>query len=91
MPLLRSASAERARGGGTRERCANGHDGVVFGTRTLMRRLGPIGVALTVYDVWRRLPAKQREQLLDQGIRHGSRAARFVIDQGNAQLKKHRD
>jgi hypothetical protein len=58
--------------------------------RFLVRRLGPVGVALTVYDVWRHLPRKQREQLLELGRKHGTRAARFVIDEGSAQLKKRR-
>ncbi len=39
------------------------------------RRLGPIGLALTAYDVWRRLPAAQREQLLQATRKHGPRLA----------------
>lgn len=53
------------------------------------RKLGPLGAALTAYDIWRRLPAKQREQLLAHGVKHGSRVARYVIDEGSAQVKKH--
>jgi len=66
-----------------------GHDGSMpVLARFLIRRLGPVGVALTVYDVWRHLPAKRRQQLLDQGQNHGTRAARFVIKEGSAQIRK---
>jgi hypothetical protein len=58
--------------------------------RVLVRRLGPIGVALTVYDVWRHLPPKRRQQLLDLGRKHGTRAAGYVVREGSAQLKKRR-
>ena len=44
----------------------------------LLRRLGPAGVVLTAYDVWRRIPARQRKRLLAAARRGGSRiAARF--------------
>lgn len=59
----------------------------LFG-KALTRKLGPLGVALTAYDIWRRLPEKQREQLLAHGVKHGSRVARYVIDEGSAQVKK---
>jgi hypothetical protein len=58
--------------------------------RFLIRRLGPVGVALTIYDLWRHLPAKKRKQLVNQGRTHGTRAARFVIKQGAAQIRKRR-
>jgi TRAP-type C4-dicarboxylate transport system substrate-binding protein len=38
-------------------------------------RPGPIGVALTLYDVWRRLPPKQRKQFLELARKYGPRAA----------------
>ncbi|MGH2996102.1 MAG: hypothetical protein ACRDN6_06825 [Gaiellaceae bacterium] len=43
--------------------------------RLLTRRAGPIGLALTAYDLWRRLPPKQRKQLLDSARKHGPRLA----------------
>jgi hypothetical protein len=47
--------------------------------RLLSRRAGPLGLALTAYDIWRRLPPKQRRQILDVTRKHGPRvAARFV-------------
>jgi hypothetical protein len=57
-------------------------------TRLLSRRAGPIGVALTAYDLWRRLPEKQRRQLLEQGRLHGSKIAGKAAKQGATQLRK---
>jgi hypothetical protein len=57
-------------------------------TKLLGRRAGPIGLALTAYDLWRRLPAKQRQQLLDQGRRHGTRIATQAAKQGASRLRK---
>jgi hypothetical protein len=34
-------------------------------------RIGPIGLALTAYDVWRRLPPRQRRLVLQQARRYG--------------------
>ena len=44
-------------------------------SRLVTRRMGPLGVALTVYDVWRRIPPKQRAQILEQGRKHAPIAA----------------
>jgi hypothetical protein len=57
-------------------------------TRLLSRRAGPVGVALTAYDLWRRLPEKQRRQLLAQGRLHGSRIAGKAAKQGATHLRK---
>ena len=38
-------------------------------------RPAPIAVALTLYDVWRRLPPKQRQQVLLLARRHGPTVA----------------
>jgi len=64
------------------------HGGVAFLPKVLGRRLGPVGVALTVYDVWRHLPAKQREQLIEQSVKHGTRAGRFVASEGSKQVRR---
>jgi hypothetical protein len=42
-------------------------------------RPGPIGIAITLYDVWRRLPPKQRKQALALARKHGPRAAAKLI------------
>ena len=42
-------------------------------------RPGPIGLAITLYDVWRRLPPKQRKQVLDLARKHGPKAATKLL------------
>ncbi|MFN2629247.1 MAG: hypothetical protein ABR569_11510 [Gaiellaceae bacterium] len=40
-----------------------------------LRRIGPLGVALTAYDIYKRLPARQRRQVRDLALKHGPRVA----------------
>ena len=54
----------------------------------LGRKPGAIGLALTAYDLWRRLPEAQRRQLLEHGRRHGSRLAVQAAKRGTTQLRK---
>jgi hypothetical protein len=42
----------------------------------LMRRAGPLGVALTAYDVWKRLPQNQRQAIIGQARRYGPQLLR---------------
>ncbi len=42
-------------------------------------RPGPVGIAITLYDVWRRLPPKQRQQVLMLARRYGPTAAAKVL------------
>jgi hypothetical protein len=42
----------------------------------LTRGAGVAGMALTVFDVWRRLPPKQRRWVARQARKHGPRLAR---------------
>jgi TRAP-type C4-dicarboxylate transport system substrate-binding protein len=44
-------------------------------------RPGPIGLALTLADVWRRLPPKQRKQLLAAAREHGPKVAKLAAQQ----------
>jgi hypothetical protein len=37
----------------------------------LTPRVGPVGVALTLFDLWRRLPPKQRQQAFELARKHG--------------------
>jgi hypothetical protein len=37
--------------------------------------MGPLGVALTAYDIYRRLPPRQRKQLLALARKHGPTVA----------------
>jgi hypothetical protein len=42
--------------------------------RRLLRR-EPIALVLTAYDIWRRLPPKQRKQALKLARKHGPKLA----------------
>jgi hypothetical protein len=55
--------------------------------RLLSRRAGPIGLALTAYDIWRRLPKKQRRQILDATRKHGPRVAARVMNGAKRRTK----
>jgi len=33
--------------------------------------MGPIGIALTAFDVWRRIPPKVRRRIVKQARKHG--------------------
>jgi hypothetical protein len=44
-------------------------------------RPGPIGLAIAVWDVWRRLPPKQRKQAVSLARKHGPTVARQVARQ----------
>jgi hypothetical protein len=55
----------------------------VAGTRRLLtRRAGPLGIALTAWDLWRRLPPKQRKQMLRLARKHGPKVAARVMQAG---------
>lgn len=47
--------------------------------RLLRPRVGPVGVALTLYDIWRRLPPRQRKQLIALARKHGPQAAARIM------------
>jgi hypothetical protein len=42
-------------------------------------RAGPIGIALTAYDLYRRLPPKQRKQVRDLAFKHGPKVASHAL------------
>jgi len=54
----------------------------------LRPRLGPLGIALTVWDVYRRLPPKQRKQLLNLARTHGPTVATKLMRLKAASSKK---
>jgi hypothetical protein len=55
----------------------------------LGRRTGPIGIALTVWDLWRRLPPKQRKQVMNLARKHGPKvAARVMKARANARSRR---
>jgi hypothetical protein len=41
-----------------------------------LRKPGALGLALTAYDVWRRLPPAQRRRLLRMARKHGPKVAK---------------
>jgi hypothetical protein len=45
----------------------------------LSRRLGPVGAALTLWDIWRRLPPRQRKWVAQQARKHGPRIAKQAM------------
>jgi len=45
----------------------------------LSRRLGPVGTALTLWDLWRRLPKRQRKWVVSQARKHGPRIAKQAV------------
>jgi len=57
--------------------------------RLLTRRAGPIGVALTAFDIWRRIPKRQRRQIVAATRKHGPRVAAQLIEQ-RRRLKRRR-
>jgi len=48
------------------------------------RTAGPVGLALAAYDLWRRLPPKQRRQLAKALRKHGPRVVANLIERGRA-------
>ncbi len=42
-------------------------------------KVGPLGLALTAWDIWRRLPPRQRKQILNIARKHGPRVAARVL------------
>jgi hypothetical protein len=50
--------------------------------RLLTRRAGPLGLALTAWDVWRRIPKKQRQQIMRHARKHGPTVIRQARKHG---------
>jgi hypothetical protein len=48
--------------------------------RFLYRRMGPVGVVLTAFDLWRRIPPKHRKRILAEARKHGPRLAKAARD-----------
>jgi hypothetical protein len=44
------------------------------------RRLGPVTLALTAYDIWRRIPPQHRRRILSEARKHGPRIAKAAVD-----------
>jgi hypothetical protein len=44
-----------------------------------LRPTSPIGIALTAYELWRRLPPSQRRRLIEATRVHGPRLAAALV------------
>ena len=44
------------------------------------RKMGPLGVALAAYDIWRRIPPRHRRMLVAEARRHGTRVAKAAVE-----------
>jgi hypothetical protein len=51
-------------------------------------RPGPVGIAITLFDVWRRLPPKQRKLALQLARKHGPKAASKLMQMQRARRGK---
>jgi hypothetical protein len=49
-------------------------------TKLIGTRAGAFGVALTVWDIWQRIPPEHRHRLLAEARRHGPRLAKRAYD-----------
>lgn len=47
----------------------------------LTRRLGPVGVVLTAWDIWRRIPKQHRRRITREARKHAPAVARAVARQ----------
>jgi hypothetical protein len=45
----------------------------------LVRRPGAVGIALAAWDIWRRLPPKQRKMVLDAARKQGPKIAAAAV------------
>jgi len=58
----------------------------------LPRKAGPIGLALTAYDVWRRLSPRQRRLIASQARKYGPQITARALQSARAakaSFKKH--
>jgi hypothetical protein len=47
----------------------------------VLRRAGPVGLALTAWDIWRRIPKQHRRAIVRQARRHGPKVAAKLMEQ----------
>ena len=45
-----------------------------------LRRAGPIGLALTAWDIWRRIPPRHRKTIVKQARKHGPKVAARIVE-----------
>jgi hypothetical protein len=52
-------------------------------------RTGPVGVALTAWEIWRRIPKKHRRAILQQARKHGPAVATKLMQQQRQRRRRH--
>jgi hypothetical protein len=48
--------------------------------RMLTRKAGVVGLAMTAWDIWRRIPPQHRRTILRQARKHGPRIAMRAVE-----------
>jgi len=54
----------------------------------LTRKAGMVGLAMTAWDIWRRIPPRHRKTILREARKHGPRIAKRAVEYNRA--RKHR-
>ena len=54
----------------------------------LPRRAGPLGLALSAYDVWKRLPPERRKKIVAQVRKHGPKVVKEAATAARAAAKR---
>ncbi|HET7855215.1 MAG TPA: hypothetical protein VFL41_02045 [Gaiellaceae bacterium] len=56
----------------------------------ITRRMGAFGIALTAFDVWRRIPPNHRRRILAEARKHGPRLAKAAAARRAAARRRRR-
>jgi hypothetical protein len=59
-------------------------------TNRLTRRTGALGLALTAWDIWRRIPPRHRKTILRQARKHGPTIAKRAVEYQRDYRRKRR-
>ena len=54
----------------------------------LSRRTGAVGVALTAWDIWRRIPKEHRRLIVREARRQGPKVAAIIIAKRRARANR---
>jgi hypothetical protein len=54
----------------------------------VLRRAGPVGLALTAWDIWRRIPKQHRRAIVRQARRHGPKVAAKLMEQRRSRAER---
>jgi hypothetical protein len=54
----------------------------------LSRRAGPFGLALSAYDVWKKLPPERRNKIVAQVRKHGPKVVKEAASVARAAAKR---